>query len=88
MAAALTRQDALNWLVKYGIIPYWDSIDNKPLFRKADVKKDSVPFISRQTEEQVWPGIIKLLGLKTEEECTSIRNNVEHLLREQSKLLR
>lgn len=58
------------------------------MFRKADVKKDSVPGINQKTEEQVRPGLIKLLGLGTEEECASIRINVEHLLREQGKLLR
>ncbi|MEN8613924.1 hypothetical protein ABFB09_01385 [Dehalogenimonas sp. THU2] len=87
MSVALTRQDAMNWLVKFGVIPYWDSIDKKPLFRKADVKKGSVAFISRETEEQVWPGVIKLLDLKTEADCATVRRNVEHLLREQGKLL-
>ena len=88
MSVALTREDALNWLVKYGIIPYWDSIDNKVLFRKAEVKKGAVPFISRDTEEQVWPGLIKLLALKTEADCALVRKNIEHVLKEQGKLLR
>ncbi len=88
MSTALTPQDATSWLVKYAIIPYWDSIDNKVLFRKADVKKGSVLSISRDAEEQVWPGIIKLLALKTEADCTLVRKNVEHILKEQGKLLR
>ena len=87
MSKALTTKDALNWLVKYGIIPYWDSIDNKVLFRKADVKKGSVLSISRDSEEAVWPGLIKLLTLKTEADCTQVRMNVEHLLKEKGKLL-
>ncbi|AKG52935.1 hypothetical protein DGWBC_0248 [Dehalogenimonas sp. WBC-2] len=87
MSVTLTRQDAMNWLVKYGVIPYWDSIDNKPLFRKADVHKGSLPFISRESEEQVWPGIIKLLEIRTEADCATVRKNVEHLLREQRKLI-
>jgi hypothetical protein len=88
MSTTLTRQDAMNWLVKYGIIPYWDSIDSKVLFRKADVKKGSVLPISRDAEEQVWPGLIKLLNLKTEADCDLTRKNVEHVLKEQGKLLR
>jgi len=88
MSVALTREDALNWLVKYGVIPYWDSIDNKVLFRKADVKKGAVLAISRDAEEQVWPGLIKLLALKTEADCTLVRKNIEHVLKEQGKLLR
>jgi hypothetical protein len=87
MSVALTRQDAMNWLVKYGIIPYWDSIDNKVLFRKADVKRGSVEAISRDMEEQVWPGLIKLLGLKTELDCQQVRKNVELTLKGQGKLL-
>ncbi|TFG45547.1 MAG: hypothetical protein E4H31_02570 [Dehalococcoidia bacterium] len=87
MSTALTHQDAMNWLVKFAIIPYWDSIDNKALFRKASVKKDSVPFISREAEEQAWPGAVKLLAIKTEADCATVRRNVEHLLREQGKLL-
>ena len=77
----------MNWLVKYGFIPYWDSIDNKVLFRKADVKKGSVLSISRDSEEAVWPGLIKLLALKTEADCALVRKNVEHMLKEQRKLL-
>jgi hypothetical protein len=87
MSTALSRQDALNWLVKYGIIPYWDSIDNKVLFRKADVKKGSVLSVPRNVEEEVWPGLIKILALKNESDCTLVRKNVEHLLKEQGKLL-
>ena len=87
MSTALTPQDAMNWLVKYGIIPYWDSIDGKVLFRKADVKKGAVLSISRDAEEQVWPGLIKLLNLKTEADCALVRKNVEHMLKEQRKLL-
>ena len=86
MPSSLTAQDALAWLVKYGIIPYWDSIDNKAMFRKADVKKDSVAFISRKAEEEAWPGVVKLLSLKTETECATVRSNVEHILRDQGKL--
>jgi len=88
MGATLTSQDAMNWLVKYGIIPYWDSIDNKVLFRKADVKKGAVLTISRNAEEEVWPGLIKLLNLKNEADCTLVRQNVEHILKEQGKLVR
>ncbi|KTB47527.1 hypothetical protein [Dehalogenimonas alkenigignens] len=87
MSTALSRQDALNWLVKYGIIPYWDSIDNKVLFRKADVKKGSVLSVPRNVEEEVWPGLIKILALKNESDCALVRKNVEHLLKEQGKLL-
>ncbi|MEL7562681.1 hypothetical protein [Dehalogenimonas sp. 4OHTPN] len=87
MSVALSRQDALNWLVKYGIIPYWDSIDNKVLFRKADVKKGSVLSVPRNVEEEVWPGLIKILALKNEADCALVRKNVEHLLKEQGKLL-
>ncbi|APV43516.1 hypothetical protein Dform_00153 [Dehalogenimonas formicexedens] len=86
MPSALTRQDALNWLVKYGIIPYWDSIDNKVMFRKADVKKGSVESVSRDTEEEVWPGLIKLLALKTEADCVQVRRSVEQALKGQGKL--
>lgn len=86
MPSSLTAQDALDWLVKFGIIPYWDSIDNKAMFRKAGVKKDKLPFISREAEEQAWPGVVKLLGLKTEADCATVRSNVEHVLREQGKL--
>ncbi|PPD58215.1 hypothetical protein HX448_02440 [Dehalogenimonas etheniformans] len=87
MMATLTRQDALNWLVKYGIIPYWDSIDNKVLFRKAEVKKGSVESVSRDTEEEVWPGLIKLLALKTEADCLLVRRSVEQALKGQGKLI-
>lgn len=87
MANALTRQDAMNWLVKYGIIPYWDSIDGKVLFRKADVKKGAVESISRDTEEEVWPGLIKLLALKTEADCLQVRRSVEQALKGQGKLI-
>lgn len=86
MPSSLTAQDALDWLVKFGIIPYWDSIDNKAMFRKADVKKGRTPFISREAEEQAWPGVVKLLGLKTEADCATVRSNIEHVLREQGKL--
>ncbi|XUX00574.1 MAG: hypothetical protein TUN42_00935 [Dehalogenimonas sp.] len=85
--ATLTRQDALNWLVKYGIIPYWDSIDNKVLFRKAEVKKGSVESVIRDTEEEVWPGLIKLLSLKTEADCLLVRRSVEQALKGQGKLI-
>jgi hypothetical protein len=87
MANTLTRQDAMNWLVKYGIIPYWDSIDNKVLFRKADVKKGTVESVSRDTEEEVWPGLIKLLSLRTEEDCLQVRRSVEQELKGQGKLI-
>jgi hypothetical protein len=87
MANTLTRQDAMNWLVKYGIIPYWDSIDNKVLFRKAEVKKGTVESVSRDTEEEVWPGLIKLLNLRTEEDCLQVRRTVEQTLKGQGKLI-
>ena len=87
MPNALTRQDAMSWLVKYGIIPYWDSIDNKVLFRKADVKKGTVESISRDTEEEVWPGLIKLLNLHTEADCLVVRKSVEQALKGQGKLV-
>jgi hypothetical protein len=87
MPSALTRQDAMNWLVKYGIIPYWDSIDNKVLFRKADVKKGTVESVSRDTEEEVWPGLIKLLNLRTELDCQQVRKSVEQALKGQGKLI-
>ena len=87
MPTALTRQDALNWLTKYGIIPYWDSIDNKVLFRKADVKKGTVESISRDTEEEVWPGLIKLLALRTELDCLQVRKTVESAQKAQGKLV-
>jgi hypothetical protein len=86
MVNNLTRQDAMGWLVKYGIIPYWDSIDNKVLFRKADVKRGAVEAVSRDMEEQVWPGLIKLLSLKTEVDCAQVRKNVELTLKGQGKL--
>ncbi|AGG06825.1 MULTISPECIES: hypothetical protein [Dehalococcoides] len=85
MSQQVNKEEAINWLIKIGTIPYWDSIDNRPLFRRI-VKKNDGTKVDRVTEEEAWPFIINALGMKTEAETESLRKTIEKALKLQGRI--
>ena len=77
------RKEAMDWLVAGGIVPYWDSIDNKVLFKKA---AKTGPNLSLNKIEEAWPSILEILELKTELDTVRVRANVEHVLKERGRM--
>ena len=80
----MSRQEALDWLVKLGIVPYWDSLDGRVLFRKA--VKRGLYSVTRQSKEKAWPLIIKALKIDNEEDVKRIRDIVRNELRRQKRI--
>ncbi len=84
MEPGMSRQEVLDWLVKLGIVPYWDSLDGRVLFRKA--VKRGLYHVTRQSKEKTWPLIIKALGMNTEEDVKRIRDIVKSRLQELERM--
>jgi len=77
------RKEAMDWLVTSGIVPYWDSIDNKVLFKQVAKTGSN---LSLDKIEKAWPVILEALEAKTELETVRIRANIEHILKERGRL--
>lgn len=76
------RKEAMDWLVTSGIVPYWNSIDNKVLFKKVT---RTGPNLSLGKIEDAWPAILETLEIKTELDTVRIRTNIEHILKERGR---
>lgn len=83
MANEAKRKEAMDWLVTSGVAPYWDSIDNKVLFKKV---AKTGPNLSLGKIEKAWPLILEALEIKTELDTVRIRTNVEHVLKERGRM--
>ena len=87
MGSDMSWQEALDWLVKLGIVPTWDSLDRRILFRKERaVKRGIVYSVDRQFKEKTWPIIIKALGMNAKEDAKRIRDVVRSELRKQGRM--
>jgi hypothetical protein len=69
-------------LVRSGVVPSWNSVENKAVFKKMT----KVPELTLSYLEGIWPSILALLEINNETEAEVIRHNVEHILREQGRL--
>ena len=83
MANEAKRKEAMEWLITTGIVPYWDSIDSKVLFKK--VAKEG-PDLSLDKVERAWPLVLEALEINTEADTMCLRTNVEHILKEQGRM--
>ena len=87
MESGMSRQEALDWLVKLGIVPTWDSLGRRVLFRKEKaVKRGFVYSVDRQFKEKTWPLLITALKMNTEEDVKRIRDIVRSELRKQGRI--
>jgi len=84
MGAGMSPQEAIDWLVKLEIVPYWDSLDRRVLFKKA--AKRGLYHITRQSKEKTWPLIIKALRMNTEQDVKRIRDIVKSRLKELERI--
>lgn len=76
------RQDAIKWLIRSGVVPSWNSVENKAVFKKLT----KVPELTLSYLEGIWPSVLALLEINNETESEVIRHNIEHILREQGRL--
>lgn len=78
-------QEALDLVVRLGIVPYWDTQQVRVLFRRRATKKVAYN-VTRQAQEVVWPLIISALGLNSRENTERVRRIITERLREQKRL--
>lgn len=85
MESDMSRQEALDWLIKLGIVPTWDSLSQRVLFRSAVTKGLIIP-VTRQYKEKAWPLLIKALRMNAKEDVKQIRDIVKSELRKQERI--
>jgi hypothetical protein len=83
MSNKAKRKEAMEWLITTGIVPYWNSIDSKVLFKK--VAKEG-PSLSLDKVEKAWPLVLEALEINTEADAAHLRTNVEHILKERGRM--
>ncbi len=81
----MSRQEALDSLTRFGIVPTWDSLGKRVLFRSAVTKGLVIP-VTRQYKEKTWPLLIKALKMNTKEDTKHIRDIVKTELRKQKRI--
>lgn len=69
------RQDAIVFLIKLRLEPYWDSSNDQVLFRKISNSGGNYN-VTRQRIERGWPGLIEVLDLHSKENSDSVRREV------------
>ncbi len=85
MESDMSRQEALDWLIKLGIVPTWDSLSQRVLFRSAVTKGLIIP-VTRQYKEKAWPLFIKALRMNAKEDVKQIRDIVKSEPRKQERI--
>ncbi len=66
-------EDAIDFLVRTRLEPYWDS---QVLFRSIRGGRTHKLRVSRQSQEKSWPILRELLHIKTKEACDRVRDVV------------
>ena len=85
MKSDMSRQEALDWLIKLGIVPTWDSLSQRVLFKNAVMKGLIIP-VTRQYKEKTWPLLIKALKMNDKEDAKQIRDIVKSELGKQKRI--
>jgi hypothetical protein len=66
----------MSLLMRLRVVPYWDSLECRTLFRK---KPGAGPLfgVTRQAREENWPRLIELLSLHTRDDCARVRQQLK-----------
>lgn len=79
-------QRAFNLAVKVAVVPYWETLDNRPLFRKYPTKKGPAYHVTRQSKEMLWAPLVEALGLTNSERVAAVRKLIIAKLRADGRL--
>ena len=85
MEGGMSHEEALDWLIKLGIVPTWDSLAKRVIFKSA-VKRGWGYKVIRQFKEKTWPLLIEALTLHNYEATKQIRDEVKSGLRGQGRM--
>lgn len=75
------HKEAIQFLAKLKIEPYWDSASNRPLFRGIAGVNRRYKGVTRQSIEKGWPLLINTLGLNSREDTDQVRQEVRSQLK-------
>jgi len=69
------RKDALKFLNMLNMTVYWDSINNRPLFRK--IPKKSGYSVTRQKVKKWYDSLVDILDLKNIDDIIQLRKELQ-----------